>query len=551
MPELQVSIAQHYHERTKYDPQTIASKSQGLDWERQPEPFKEYKIGTYFDLKPYLKDKTESEAPSNTERWWQRLSVLLLCSYGLTARVPTMGNPLYLRAAPSAGGLYPAEVYLISRGLPQLPPGLYNYQLKTHSLVHFWHSDVWQALQAACFWHPVLESTQLALVTTAVFYRSAWRYQDRAYRRIFLDTGHLLGNIELACALNDYRPHLIGGFADEAVNQLLFLDSQQEGAICVIPLADLLDVTQYLPPGPTALPSATQTNYPSIPDGELLGYLHQATQLKEATGKQLSQTLGNQQEATGEENLLQAADKYNLPFCSKVSTVSEPINWGGATTIPGGTIPGGTGVPPVITPPVITPAPRGLPLQGLETTIFKRRSTRAYSGAALTFDELKALLDFTYQPQHYVDEGLDGSPDYFDLSLIETFIAVSDVAGLEEGCYYYAPKAQELRQIRFKNFRGELHYLCLGQDLGRDAAAVLFHTADLKTAVAAYGDRVYRYLHMDAGHLGQRLNLAAIRLNLGVSGIGGFFDNQVNEVLGIPEDEAVLYITTLGRPRSQ
>ena len=135
------------------------------------------------------------------------------------------------------------------------------------------------------------------------------------------------------------------------------------------------------------------------------------------------------------------------------------------------------------------------------------------------------------------------------MEFIETFIAVSGVTGLEEGCYYYAPKAQELRQIRFKNFRQELHYLCLGQDLGRDAGALVFHTADLQKAVAKYGDRAYRYLHLDAGHLGQRLNLAAIHLNLGVSGIGGFFDDQVNEVLGIPREEAVLYITTLGRPR--
>ncbi|GAB1542891.1 hypothetical protein NUACC21_55650 [Scytonema sp. NUACC21] len=89
----------------------------------------------------------------------------------------------------------------------------------------------------------------------------------------------------------------------------------------------------------------------------------------------------------------------------------------------------------------------------------------------------------------------------------------------------------------------------MGQDLGRDAAAVVFHTSDLKSSVAQYGDRVYRYLHMDAGHLGQRLNLGAIHLGLGVSGIGGFFDDNVNEVLGIPADEAVLYVTTLGRPR--
>jgi SagB-type dehydrogenase family enzyme len=187
-------------------------------------------------------------------------------------------------------------------------------------------------------------------------------------------------------------------------------------------------------------------------------------------------------------------------------------------------------------------------LSGLEDTILKRRSTRAYSGAELTLDELKSILDFTYHPAHYSDQNLESNPTYFDLDLIETFVAVSGVAGLEEGCYYYAPKAQELRQIRFNNFRQELHYLCLGQELGRDAGAVIFHAANLKTAVQKYGDRVYRYLHLDAGHLGQRINLAAIRLDVGVSGIAGFFDDRVNEVLGIPEDEAVLYITTLGRP---
>jgi SagB-type dehydrogenase family enzyme len=77
---------------------------------------------------------------------------------------------------------------------------------------------------------------------------------------------------------------------------------------------------------------------------------------------------------------------------------------------------------------------------------------------------------------------------------------------------------------------------------------VVIHTADLPRAVARYGDRAYRYLHLDAGHLGQRLNVAAIRLGLGVSGIGGFFDDQVNDMLGIPEREAVVYLTTLGRP---
>lgn len=490
------SIAQHYHERTKYDPQTLGVKSRILDFERQPASFKDYKLGTSYNLMDFLQDESAGEPRVR----WQRLSQLLFCSYGLTGMVPYPGNPFYLRAAPSAGGLYPAEVYLISRGGP-IPVGLYNYQARSHTLIHFWESDVWTALQSACFGHSVLESTQLAIVVTAVFFRSAWRYEDRAYRRIFLDTGHLLGNIELAAALKEYRPHLIGGFFDQAVNQLLYLDDQ-EGAIAVIPLVDLLEM-QQLPNTQTALPSGVDTDYPAIPDGELLGYLHQATQIKTEKPAIAHLPLNNQE------------DKYNFPFCLKISTATPPIKWD---------------------------------KHSLNNTFLKRRSTRRYTGEPLTLAELTALLDFTYQPQHYIDQGFDGDPDYFELSLIETFIAVSGVTDLEAGCYYYAPKTQELRQIRFKNFRRELHFLCLQQDLGRDAAAVVFHTADLQTAISQYGDRAYRYLHMDAGHLGQKLNLAAIHLGLGVSGIGGFFDNYVNEVLGIPTDEAVLYITTLGRP---
>lgn len=508
MPDTRASIAQHYHQRTKYDPETIASKGKGIDWSQQPSPFKEYKIGKVFDLKAYLTDRAPTD---ETAKQWRRLSQFFLCSYGITAKMATMfGPPLYLRAAPSAGGLYPAELYLISRGTPLLPAGLYNYQAQNHSLLQFWEKDVSLNLQAACFNHPALQQTPLTLVITAIFYRSAWRYEDRAYRRIFLDTGHLLGNIELAGAINGYRPHLIGGFQDEAMNDLLYLDAEQEGVIAILPLANLQagEVASGL--SWTALPSGVDTNYPQVSDGELLGYFHRSTQIKTLQSPRLS---SEDSEGTNLE------DKYNFPFCLKIPMQTAPIDLG-----------------------------KGL--KGLEQTILKRRSTRAYTGTDLSLDELKALLNLTYQPQDYAEQGLDAAPDYFDLSLLETFVVALGVEGLEEGCYYYAPKAQELRQIRFKNFRREVHYLCLGQDLGRDAGAIVFHTADLQRAIAKYGDRVYRYLHMDAGHLGQRLNLAAIHLDLGVSGIGGFFDDQVNEVLGIPADEAVIYITTLGRPRS-
>jgi len=441
------SIAYHYHQRTKYDPETIAQKGKSLDWSKQPTPYKEYKIGHSFDLKPYLSPEKNGDAQPYDEEWL-RLSLLLLCSYGLTAQLQTIyGDPIYLRSAPSAGG------------------------------------------------------------TTAVFERSAWRYEDRAYRRVFLDTGHLLGNIELAAASNGYKAHFLGGFCDEAINDILYLDGETESAIAIVSLLDANkdSATDFF--APTALPSAIVTEYPKIADGALLHYLHQKTNIDTEPEK-----------LSGDGSTQSLEDKYNFPFCSKVSTISQnTIDW-------------------------------GTELSELENTILQRRSTRRYTGENLTLDELKSLLNFTYQPQDYVGQGLDGSPDYFALDLVETFIAVSGVEDLEAGCYYYAPQAQELRQIRFKNFRRELHSLCLGQELGRDAAAIVFQTADLTKAIAKYGDRAYRYLHLDAGHLGQRLNLAAIRLKLGVSGIGGFFDDRVNQVLDIPQEEAVIYLTTLGRP---
>lgn len=484
----------------------------------QPDPFKTYRLGAEVDLKPYLDESKVNAQASHTERAWARLSHFLINVYGLTAQVKTaFGQTFYLRAAPSAGGLYPTEIYLVSRGNHLLPAGLYNYQVRTHSLWRFWDDHVWQALQEACFWHPALETTQIAVIVTSVFYRSAWRYQDRAYRRICLDAGHVLSNLELAGSLVDYRPHLIGGYRDEAVNQLLYLDAETESAIAIAALADLLQVEQNLPHFTTAQASSAQVDFPRIADGDLLPYIHQATCIEQddnfrwlSRGKTVPDQAGPDATAIPD-------DKYNFPFCLKISTITSPIDWDDR-------------------------------LQGLERTILRRRSTREFTGANLTLEELGAVLDFVYQPHHYVDQGLDGDPDYCDVSLIQTFVAVSGVEGLDAGCYYYAPLQQELRQIRFKNFRAELQYLCLGQDLGHDAGAVVFHTADLKAAIAHYGDRVYRYLHLDAGHLGQRLNLAAVRLGLGVSGIGGFFDDQVNEVLGIPEDEAVLYITTLGRP---
>lgn len=520
------SASQLYHEFTKYSPEGLARHSRPLDWNTQPLPFKEYPsgLGTVFPLKMYLSQKLSGYSPvegasgslqldlSKLGHWQrQRLSQLLYFTYGVTLIVPYPTQPLYMRSAPSAGGLYPVELYLLSLGTEGFPPGLYNYQARTHSLLQFWDESRFDLLEKACFGVPALAQTKLVLLATVVFFRSAWRYQDRAYRRVCLDTGHLLGNLSLASNLTGFRAYLMGGFGDALVEELLFLEQGVEAPICVLPLVDLWQNPEH-PLGayqepferlslPKVLASERVTSVPDLKSGEWLPYMDQVSRLSTNL-----ESIGSEQGS---------ADKYNFPFCWKVSTRTDPIYW-------------------------------GVHLQDLVRSILKRRSTREFSGEKVDWQDLLAILDFTHHPEHYSDQGLDPKPDYFDLSLVQTFVVANGVNGLDPGCYYYAPDAEELRQIRFKDFRQEVHYLCLGQDLGRDAGAIIFQTADLEQAVTRYGERSYRYLHMDAGHLGQRINLAAIRLGLGVSGIAGFFDDQVNEVLGIPVSEAVLYITTLG-----
>jgi SagB-type dehydrogenase family enzyme len=322
-----------------------------------------------------------------------------------------------------------------------------------------------------------------------------------------LDTGHLLGNLDLAATLSDFRTCHWAGFADKALNEVLFVDGEEEAALVAIALLDRqTNPPQTVAGYPTAWPSLGVASYPRLAEGHLLTYLHHAS------------CLDHPPRWDAEVVLPPAADKYNFPFCQRVPMATAPLDWG----------------------------PHG---QELESTLLRRRSTRAFRSEAMDLSELQALLHFTYQPESYGEAGLNPHPDFFARESVSTFLAVTRVTGLEQGCYYYAPQANELRQIRFSGFEQELHFLCLGQELGRDAAVVIFHTANLEAAIAHWGERAYRYLHLDAGHLGQRLNLAAIRLGLGVSGIAGFFDDAVNEVLGIPATEAVLYITVVGQPR--
>src|SRR5438874_10781413 len=107
----------------------------------------------------------------------------------------------------------------------------------------------------------------------------------------------------------------------------------------------------------------------------------------------------------------------------------------------------------------------------------------------------------------------------------------------------------ELDMIRSGDQRVVAAGLSLGQDLAGNACVAFSMIADIDRVVRAHGDRGYRYVHFEAGAIGQRLYLAAEALGLGATGIGGFYDEAVNRYLNLaPERGQGVYHFASGYP---
>jgi SagB-type dehydrogenase family enzyme len=82
------------------------------------------------------------------------------------------------------------------------------------------------------------------------------------------------------------------------------------------------------------------------------------------------------------------------------------------------------------------------------------------------------------------------------------------------------------------------------------AGAVFIMTAVVERATWKYRQRAYRYIYLDAGHIGQNLALAAEGLGLGSCAIGALYDDEVNELVGADgEEETAVYLTSVGQYR--
>lgn len=198
----------------------------------------------------------------------------------------------------------------------------------------------------------------------------------------------------------------------------------------------------------------------------------------------------------------------------------------------------------VALPPL--PEPAGLPL---EAAIARRRSVREYADRPLRLEELSRLLYYGAGLTDRRDPTLAfrAVPSSGALYPIETYPVVFRVEGLEPGAYHYDVQRHRLALVWPGDARQAVFRAAVSQEMILQASLVLVLTGIFGRVQWKYADRGYRYMLLEAGHLGQNVYLAATALGLGACAIGAFFDDDLNHLLGVDgRDEAAVYLLSLG-----
>ena len=210
-------------------------------------------------------------------------------------------------------------------------------------------------------------------------------------------------------------------------------------------------------------------------------------------------------------------------------------------------------VPDAKLPRVTLPDPQSLGGRQVDLVklIGERRTLRAYSNAALSLDELGCLLWCTQGVAEYTEgeRTLRTVPSAGARHAFETRLLVNNVTDLEPGLYQYCALTHELAGPGAD--RGTVEDVISGFrniNLIASSAVTFIWVADAYRMTWKFGERGYRYLLLDAGHICQNLYLAAEALGCGACAVGSFDDEELNSALGLDGvTRFVAYAGTVGR----
>jgi len=498
-----------YHHVTKHSYQSVRTNAHFLDWHNQPNPFRTYegaplivlptepdfpKAGTFATMASLAEgvwtakgSKPESRETVQLDVTW--LSQLLWHSMAISAwkKVPGTGYRYSLRVNPSSGNLHPTETHLALLGFRGVDDGLYHYRADQHALElrsrGNWTEHIARALMLPC-----AAESPLIVALTSIFWREAWKYRDRAYRYCCHDLGHAMMSLVLAARALGLPGGVVAHFSDLRLTHTLGVAESDEA-----PMAFLVFPPQSpsgrIPAPPREEPAGVpnELSAEEVPYHLLLG-MHRSTILPDPVGP--------------------------LPSIS-------PAN--------AGTVHGQPSLP--------NPARDS----ALGSTVRRRRSALDFDARTppMGRNKVEQLLSFATQdwPADWRGNfGGETTPVDRGADLVTLYLYVHRVRDCEPGVYRWDKSSQRLEQLHRGNVERVAAYLSLEQQLAGNACFAVSMIADLAEAARVFGNRGYRYVHFEAGAIGQRLYVGAEALGWNATGIGAFYDDDVHRYLGFLEE---------------
>ena len=197
------------------------------------------------------------------------------------------------------------------------------------------------------------------------------------------------------------------------------------------------------------------------------------------------------------------------------------------------------------------PAPEPVESVLLDEVLKKRRSVRRFSKKPITKRQLSYLLWASSGVQRR-ERGYEfrTAPSAGALYPIETYIVVNRVEDLARGVYHYSVKSHLLEELKLGDFGKDVALAALEQRICSESAVVFIWTAIFARSKWKYKQRAYRYIYLDAGHIGQNLALSATSLGLGSCQVGAFYDDEMNKIVNVDGvEESVIYMSVVGCPQ--
>jgi len=150
----------------------------------------------------------------------ENLSQILWSAYGITSEHG-------LRTAPSAGALYPLEIYAVIGNVEGITPGVYRYITENHEIVRVVEGDVRAELAEASLGQSMVTVAPMSVFYSAVFERTTERYGERGVNYVYIEVGHSAQNVYLQAEALGLGTCAIGAFTDDRVRDILNLPAEE------------------------------------------------------------------------------------------------------------------------------------------------------------------------------------------------------------------------------------------------------------------------------------------------------------------------------------